>query len=270
MLDKLRSFGRDRSVWVRIDMQRLHGLIAARPRGSHAAWEIDTLIEAEPGSDALPSLVDAALEGVGAGGGEKLFVRLAAGDRDLIEAFRDAGFASYREETLYTRATAPSIAGVAILQPALPSDDYPGYLLYNAATPEAQRRVEAVTFGEWLAAQERRWLKHGGVELVQQREGRISAWVGAARLPWGTLVCFTADREAEAGAEAIVAAAAQQAGDGGPLHVLVSHHHDSVARRLEDAGFTPGREFVDLVRRTTVLKALPARMTPVATNAVRV
>jgi hypothetical protein len=159
---------------------------------------------------------------------------------------------------------------VTDLELALPSDDYPEFLLYSAATPEAQRRVEAVTFSEWHAAQERRWLKQGGIELVQHRDGRLSAWAAAARLPWGTLVCLTADAEAAQESEAIVAAAAARAGNGAPVHVLVSHDDETLARRLEASGFTARREFVDMVRRTTVLKALPARVTPVATNAVRV
>jgi hypothetical protein len=78
--------------------------------------------------------------------------------------------------------------------------------LYTATTPEVQRRVEAVTFGEWHAAQERRWLKHDGVELVQHREGHLSAWAGAARMPWGTHVCLNADTKAAQTADAIVAA----------------------------------------------------------------
>jgi len=269
MVDKVRSLGRDRCAWVSIEHQRLHGLIAARPRGGRSAWEIDSLIDAAPGSDVVLGLIDAALAGIGEHGGEKLFVRLSAGDKDLIETFRDAGFASYREETLYARNSSPSVGEAIDLQAALPSDDYPGFRLYSAAVSESQRRVVAVTFAEWHAAQERRWLKNG-VELVQHRDGHLSAWVGAARLPWGRLVCLTVDSNAARDADAIVAAAASRVDNGMPLHVLVSHDHETVARRLEEAGFAARREFVDMVRRTTVLKALPVRPVPVATNAVSV
>lgn len=269
MLDKVRSLGRDRCAWVSIEHQRLQGLVATRPRGGRSAWEIDSLIDAAPGSDVMLGLIDSALAGIGEHGGEKLFVRLSAGDAELLETFRDAGFASYRQETLYARNSGSTVVDVADLQPALPSDDYPGFRLYTATVPEAQRRVEAVTFGEWHAAQERRWLKHG-VELVQHREGSLSAWAGAARLPWGRLVCLTADKDAAREAEVIVAAAASRVENGAPLHVLVSQDDETVARRLEEAGFVARREFVDMVRRTTVLKALPARAVPVATNAVRV
>jgi hypothetical protein len=268
MVDKVRSLGRDRCAWVSIVNQRLKGLLAARPRGGRTAWEIDSLIDATPASDVVLALVDCALAGVGEHGGEKLFVRLSAGDTNLIETFRDAGFASYREETLYARGGAGKVVELSSLQPALPSDDYPGFRLYSAAVPEAQRRVEAVTFGEWHEAQERRWLKHG-VELVQHREGRLSAWAAAAHLPWGRLVCLTADSDAAREAAMIVEAAASRVESGGPLYVLVSHDDETVARRLEEAGFTARREFVDMVRRTTVLKALPARPVPVASNAVR-
>jgi hypothetical protein len=270
MVDKVRNMGRDRCAWVNIEHQRLRGLVAARPRGGRSAWEIDSLIDAAPGTDVVLGLIDAALAGVGEQGGEKLFVRLSAGDTDLIETFRNAGFASYRDETLYARNSSPTVVDVTDLQPALPSDDYPGFRLYSASVPEIQRRLEAVTFGEWHAAQERRWLKHGGVELVQHRDGRLSAWASAARLPWGRLVCLTADQDAAREADVIVAAAASRVDNGVPLHVLVSHDDETVARRLEEAGFAARREFVDMVRRTTVLKALPVRAVPVATSAVRV
>src|SRR4051794_20685762 len=270
MLDKVRTMGRDRCAWVSIEHQRLQGLVAARPRGGRSAWEIDNLIDAAGGSDALPGLIDSALAGVGEHGGEKLFVRLSAGDNDLIETFRDGGFASYRDETLYARAGSPAVVDVTDLQPALPSDDYPGFRLYASVVPEVQRRVEAVTFGEWHAAQERRWLKNGGVELVQHRGGHLSAWASAARLPWGTLVCVTTDTEASRQAETIVAAAASRAGNGKPLYVLVSHDDETVAQRLEEAGFVARREFVDMVRRTTVLKALPARVPGVTPKALTV
>jgi len=270
MVDKVRSFGRDRCAWVSIEHQHLHGLVAARPRGGRSAWEIDSLIDAAPGSDVVPGLIDSALTGVGEHGGEKLFVRLSAGDNDLIETFRDAGFASYREETLYARSGGARAVDMTELQPALPSDDYPGFRLYMSAVPEAQRRVEAVTFGEWHAAQERRWLKNTGIELVQHRDGHLSAWAGAARLPWGRLVCLTMDGDAAREADAIVEAAASRVYSDAPLHVLVSHDDETVARRLEESGFAPRREFVDMVRRTTVLKTLPVRTVPVAPNAVSV
>jgi hypothetical protein len=270
LAEKIRSLGRERCAWVSIEHQRLMGLVAARPRGSRSAWEIDSLIDAAPGSDVVLGLIDTALAGVGEQGCEKLFVRLSAGDTNLIETFRDAGFASYREETLYARNSSEKAVEGSELKPALPADDYSGFRLYMAAVPEVQRRVEAVTFAEWHAAQERRWLKDGGHELVQHRDGHLSAWAAAARLPWGRLVCLTVDPDAAREADAIVEAAASRVEGGAPLFVLVSHDHETVARRLEEAGFTARREFVDMVRRTTVLKALPALTVPVASQAVRV
>jgi hypothetical protein len=271
IVDKLRSLGRDRCAWVSIEHQRLRGLVAVRPRGGRSAWEIDRLMDAAPGSGTEQRLIETALAGVGSNGGEKLFVRLAAGDSELLEAFHGTGFASCREETLYTRSSAPSVLAVTDLQAALPSDDYPIFRLYTATTPEPQRRVEAVTYAEWHAAQERRWLKHGGVELVQHRDGRLSAWARAAKLPWGTLVDLVADAGAAREADAIVAAATSAVGaNGGALHVLVPRTDETAARRLEDAGFTAQREFISLVRRTTVLKALPARLPAVAPKALRV
>src|SRR3954471_8300667 len=82
MLDKVRTMGRDRCAWVSIEHQRLQGLVAARPRGGRSAWEIDSLIDASPESDIVLDLIDGALAGIGEHGGEKLFVRLSAGDTD--------------------------------------------------------------------------------------------------------------------------------------------------------------------------------------------
>ena len=278
LLDKVRTLGRDREAWVSIDHQRLLGLIAARPRDGRSAWEIDSLIDAAmlrdgqgEGLDVIRSLLDCALAGVGERGGEKLFVRLSAGDSALVDTFRDAGFALYREETLYARPGVLPAPGAAALQPALVSDSYPRFRLYAATTPDPERRMEAATFAEWHAAQERRWLRHGGVELVQHRGGALGVSCRAAKLPWGTLIDLTADDEAARAADAIVAAAASAAGAGrSMLHVLVPSSAESVARRLEEAGFTGKRQFVSLVRRTTVLKTLPARLPAVAQNAVGV
>ena len=94
------------------------------------------------------------------------------------------------------------------LRAVLPSDSYLLYRLYNLATPETTRRVEAATFNEWHAAQERQWLKNG-TQLLQERDGQACAWAGAARLPHGVALDLLLDTTATGQTAAIVAAAAR-------------------------------------------------------------
>jgi hypothetical protein len=264
VMDKFVSLGRSRSAWVTTDRQRLRGLVAARPRAERSAWEIDYLVEGSDDPDALASLIDRAIAETGEDGAEKLFVRIESGS-DLLQLFREAAFNAYREEVLY-RYTGRLPRGEASLEPLAPSDSYPLFRLYNASTPEAERRCEAATFAEWHATQDRRWLRKG-VELVQASGGKYEAYVRAGKLPWGTLVDLVADPEASRCADALVARAAVVAGaDDTAVYVLVAKSAQNVATRLEEAGFDAVREYVCCVHRTTVLKTLPRSVPAVARN----
>lgn len=267
VLEQLLAFSRGRGAWISVRRQRLRGLVGARRRGGRAAWEIDYLIDATPSREAVAGLLDCAVAEVGRAGAEKLFLRLKAGS-SLLPVVRAAGFLPYQEEVLYRgRAEGPG-EEPALLRAGLPMDSYPLFRLYNAITPEATRRLEAATFAEWHAAQERRWLKHG-VQLVFEAEGQVRAWARAARLPQGVALELGLAPAALPRTAALVAAAAHSvAGPGEPVFVLLPRSAAAVARRLEEAGFQPQAEFVSLVRRTALPQALPKLSPAVASNAI--
>ena len=273
VLDKFLAFSRGRSAWISVRRQRLQGLVGARRRGGRAAWEIDYLVDATPGHETVVGLLECAIAEVGRAGAEKLFLRLDA-DCDLLPVVLEAGFLAYQEEVLYcgqsgNRAVGQSATTDSIpMRPVLPSDSYLLFRLYSATTPEATRRAEAATFGEWHAAQERRWLKNG-VQLLREEDGQVRAAARAARLPQGVAVELALDEAALDETAAIVAAAAG-AVEGGdcPVFVLVPRTAAGVALRLEEAGFEARQEFVCLMRRTTRPQKLLKLQPAIARNAV--
>ena len=167
VLDQFLAFARGRSAWISVRRQRLQGLVGARPRGARSAWEIDYLIDATPGKDAVGGLLECAIAEVGKSGAEKVFLRIESCS-EIEAVVRSAGFLPYQEEVLYARE--PSLGetdpvSAAAMRRVEPADSYALFRLYSSATPEVIRRSEAATFGEWHASQERRWLRHG-VQLL--------------------------------------------------------------------------------------------------------
>ena len=268
VLDKFLAFSRGRSAWISVRRQRLRGLVGARRRGSRQAWEVDYLIDATPAQDAVVGLLECAIAEVGRAGAEKLFLRLAA-DSELLPVVLDAGFIAYQEETLYARAARPEAEpALTALRPVQPADSYLLFRLYNATTPESTRRAEAATFGEWHAAQERRWLKNGA-QLLREEGGEVRAWARAARLPPGVAVDLLVDEQALPETASLVAAAVcAVAGQGAPVFALVPRTATGIASRLEEAGFEARGEFVCFMRRTTRPQSLPKLTPAIARNAV--
>jgi len=266
---QLLTFARRRSAWVSVRRQRLQGLIGARQRGGNEAWEIDYLLDATRDRHVAVDLLECAIAEAGKEGAHKLFLRLAC-DSDLLQSARAAGFAAYQEETLYRRDGIASPPAAQMLRPSVASDSYPLFRLYCELTPEVTRRLEAATFGEWHAAQERRWLKNG-LQLVQERDGQIGAQVRAGRLSQGLMLDFVLDATATSAVDGIVSAAAAAAeSTAEPVFVLVPKAAESLARRLEEAGFTSQSEFVSLMRRTAKPLTMPKKVAVVAKNAVGV
>jgi hypothetical protein len=266
--DQLMSFAGLRGAWVSVRRQRLQGLIGARQLGGAEAWEIDYLVDATKDRRLAVDLLECATIGAGKEGAQKLFLRLCS-DSQLLPPVRDIGFTPYQEETLYTGTGSGAAAPVA-LRPSIFSDSYPLFRLYCDSTPEATRRLEAATFGEWHASQERRWLKNG-LQLVHEDGGTIAAFVRAARLPQGLLLEMTVSADATAEVAGLVSAACEAADAvSEPVLVAVPRSAEALARALQAAGFRPQQEFVSFMKRTTKPLTLPKKVAVVAENAVGV
>jgi hypothetical protein len=268
--DQLRAFARQRSAWVSMRRQRLQGLVGARQRGGSAAWEIDYLLDATTGRSVAADLLEYAVAQAGKDGAHKIFLRLP-NPSDLLQPAIESGFIAYQEETLYRRGspldTKDSPDG---LRSAAAADSYPLFRLYCAATPEPTRRVEAATFEEWHAAQERHWHKNG-VDLVIEAESRLHARVQACRLPQGLMLDLMLDADAVTDVTRLVGAAVAAAGSPEePVLVLLPQAAEGIARRLLDAGFSADADYISLVKRTTKPLALPRKVPVVAKNAIGV
>jgi hypothetical protein len=269
--DQLLSFARQRSAWVSMRRQRLLGLVGARERGSSEAWEIDYLLDATPENRVTASLLAYTVAQAGKDGAQKVFLRLPAAS-DLLQPALETGFLAYQEETLYVREStmASQSEPASGLRSSVASDNYPLFRLYCAATPETTRRFEAATFDEWHAAQERRWQKNG-LQLVQEGDAGICAIVRACRLPQGLMLDLLLDSKATADVAWLVSAAVAAAGsEEEPVLVLLPRAAESIARALQDVGFTAGNEYISLIKRTTKPLALPRKVPVVAENAVGV
>ncbi len=268
--DQLLAFGKQRAAFVSVKRQRLQALVGARQRGGRQAWEIDYLVDCGAEDAVLGELLSQAITTAAESGAEKVFLRLAA-KSDLMVPAREAGFMPYQEEVLYGLEGAFDVEPIDC-RPATPADSYPLFRLYTACTPEAIRRNEAVTYSEWQAGMERRWLRNG-TQLVTEDDGKLTAAIRAARLSQGALFDLTLSAEAIADATGLLAAA-YRAIDGtyadGPMLALTSSSDEGLARQLEDAGFRVVGEFISLMHRTTRPLSLPKAVTAVAKNAMGV
>jgi hypothetical protein len=249
------SFATGRRAWISARRGRLQGLVSARRRGGRQAWEIDCLIDTTPGLDTLPGLLACAVGEAGRAGAEKIFIRLdAASEHQSI--FRAAGFAPYASEALYLKpGPVEEDETPFAIRPMTQQDLYPAFRLYNLVQPDPRRRLEAVTFSEWQACLELRWLK-GGVQLVSEDPRQMTALVRAARWPQGLLVDLLVDRSAMVGLGGLIAAAAKATGASrGPCLALVPEQC-SLSALLEERGFERQAVYTSLVCRTAQIARL--------------
>ena len=267
-LEQWFSFATGRQTWISVRGSTLRGLISARRRSSNAAWEVDCLINAAEEESICLSLLDRVSEEAGRGGAEKIFLRLAA-ESGVVPIARRAGFVPCVVENRYAHQgpvsaerldgqTPRSLAGSALpLRRRSRTDAYALFQLYNAAVPESVRRVEAATFAEWLAAQERHWLGRRSTQLVLERDGCLGAWIRtAADGDIGRFDLLVHPRELDLLEPLLMAALARLSGQG-ILLALVPEYQEPLARLLESAGFERQDQYVVMAKRTMALVKAP-------------
>jgi hypothetical protein len=267
-LEQWFSFATGRQTWISVRGSTLRGLISARRRSSNAAWEVDCLINAAEEESICLSLLDRVSEEAGRGGAEKIFLRLAA-ESGVVPIARRAGFVPCVVENRYAHQgpvsaerldgqTPRSLAGSALpLRRRSRTDAYALFQLYNAAVPESVRRVEAATFAEWLAAQERHWLGRRSTQLVLERDGCLGAWIRtAADGDIGRFDLLVHPRELDLLEPLLMAALARLSGQG-ILLTLVPEYQEPLARLLESAGFERQDQYVVMAKRTMALVKAP-------------
>lgn len=245
-LEQWFSFATGRHTCVSVKGATLRGLVSARKRGNKQAWEIDCLIDATEGdSSVLMSLLDQITAAAGRSGAMKLFVRLPAGSAIEREASR-CGFSPYVRERAYRKAVERDGAHVpsAGLRRREKADPYPVFRLYSSVVPPEVRRVEGMTFGEWVSAQE---TLGRTTQYVIEDGGRIRGWLRIAGD--GDLGRFDLLAEHDA-LDDLVETAMAKIADREWIYALVPEYQPALASRLEARGFEAGDEYVVLSRRT--------------------
>ena len=204
---------RDRVALAHWQGVQLAGLVSARTRAGHRAWEIDGLYLPDDalgptagayggspggagnsndrggaGADSL-ALLEHLLQEVGERSGERLFLRLAANSPALALA-RRAGFTAACNEILLD-GSGPGVACDTPMQstdsfvqerlrPRLPADGYGLFQLYCASVPVRVRQALGLTFDQWQEAREpdcSRVSVGQSQEWVVDHSDRIIGWV---------------------------------------------------------------------------------------------
>ena len=267
-LEQWFSFATGRHTWISVRGSTLRGLISARRRSSNAAWEVVCLVNASEDDSVCLNLLDRVSEEAGRSGAEKIFLRLAV-DSAVVPVARRAGFVPcviedrYRHQGPVSGQRLGGSAGQRRAGPALPlrrrsrADAYPLFQLYNAAVPECVRRIEAVTFAEWLSAQERRWLNRRSAQLVLERGDRLGAWIRtAADGDIGRFDLMVHPREMDLLEPLLMASLARQPGQS-VLLALVPGYQEPLARVLERLGFERQDQYVVMAKRTAAVVKAP-------------
>jgi hypothetical protein len=161
--------GIGRRVWIDVDGRQIQGIATARELANHEAWEIDTLVDAS-GADA-PGITEALLrqaaDAAADAGVGRLLLRLRH-DAPALSGARRAGFIPALEEHLWVGtpdALEPQHTQLTVRE-ASQEDAFLEFQVYSRTVPADARRVLGMTFDEWTAMQERRWMGRGGRDYL--------------------------------------------------------------------------------------------------------
>jgi len=258
-IDQWFSFATGRHTSISVQGSTLRGLVSARKRGSRLAWEIDCLIHAAEGENGvLLALLDQLTRAAGKSGALRIFVRLPAAS-DTRDVVMRCGFAPYQNEVTYSRQLSdePHTAAEGLRRRAK-SDLYGLFRLYNAIVPHNVRTAEAMTFAEWVAAQESLGKT---AQYVVERDGAVRGWLRVARD--GDIARFDLLAEPDEIEPLIESALAKAAGSRG-VYTIVPAHDTALRGRLESLGFTEGDEYTVMARRTVRFVKTPRAVSVLA------
>ena len=246
-------------TWIATDDGRIQGLISARQRQGHAAWEVNHLFLAEDGPCEDTCL--ALLEHVAAAPEaqvEKVFLRLTQ-ESPLVDIARRAGYYPYLTEILYTWQQAHPSPSLLPTYPNLrrraSADDPELFRLYQAAVPETVRRAEAMTYREWRESREA--TQRGKKEFVWLREGSITGWLRLTSSGGTGQLDLLAHPQEEEGLDRMLEYGLASLSASATLLCLAAQGQETLRRQLELAGFIPSATYIAFVKQRAV--RLPQR-----------
>ena len=253
--------GRGRHIWIDVRGRQIQGIATARALSSRRAWEIDTLVDAGAGHEGVvTALLAQASEAAAAARVSQLLLRVRADAPALPEALR-AGFVRAVQEELWM-AERPVTAHTdeaarVVVRKAEKSDLFALFQLYNRVLPIGSRQALAMTFEEWQAVQERRWLGRAGREFVACEDGDVR---GALRVAPGAQFTLLVAPGFEAGAAALHAAASAYLEGAERVLALQPMCAGTPASLLRARDYRLGGEYMLLARRLMrpVTDAIPS------------
>ncbi len=219
-----------------------------------ATWEVDQLLvgtEARHTSAELLARADVLLVRSGA---ERVILRLAEDD-DAVGTANEAGYRSYKEESVFHTSSAripgrsPSLPIDVAAHSKRPEDEYPLFRLYTAANPVSVRTAEGLTFREW---NETTAVRSQGIrklrDTVFEAGGQPVAWLRTGVGSSGQNLVhavFHPDRRIEL-IEPVLSLALVAA-KGKPLAAVVPSDDDVVGNMVEGAGLRYQGRFLNLI-----------------------
>ncbi|MSQ42070.1 MAG: hypothetical protein EXR65_03420 [Dehalococcoidia bacterium] len=244
-------------TWIDVRGRQIDGIATARELGSRRAWIIDTLVDATAASEpaVAAALLWQALAAAARHRVTHLLLRTAVDAPARADALR-AGFQSALEERLWEgpalrACDGPGYAAVAV-RDACPEDAFALFQLYNRALPMQGRQALAVTLEEWLAVQERRWLRRGSRQLVAVEGDRIAAALRVVPARGRGQFDLIADADGMAGAAALLDLAVAALAGAERVLALVSRCAAPLDLLLSERGLEPGAAYELLSRRSAI------------------
>ncbi len=264
--------GGRRRTWIDVRGRQINGIATARELSSDRAWLIDTLVDAStaPAQGVVAALLRQAIEAATQHRVTHVLLRTAADGPALADALR-AGFKPALVEQLWSGsppARDTSSRPQATVREDGDEDAFALFQLYNRALPIEGRQALALTFEQWQAIQERRWLGRGshGYVAVDGTDSRGRNRVCAALrvAPAGETGQFDllADADGLDGAAALLDLAAERLADARQVLALVPCCAAPLERLLRERGLQPGAEYTLLSRQTAKPVSARSRVAP--------
>ncbi len=234
--------------------RELRGLVVLRGLHGMATWEVDQLLVGTESRHTSAELLARADVSLVRSGAERVILRLAADD-DAVGPANEAGYRSYKEESVFHTSSARILGGAPPLPIDVTShskrteDEYPLFRLYTAANPVFVRTAEGLTFREWnetmaVRSQGLRNVKDTVFEATGQPVAWLRTGVGSSGQNLVHAV-FHPDRRTELVEPTLSLALA--AAKGKSTAAVVASDDDLVASMLEDAGLLYQGRFLSLI-----------------------
>lgn len=274
------------------DGKKLMGMVSARRRSAHKAWEIDRLYlygswpslqhqdygtfderwemgwyEDFSAEDAELELLEQLTAAIGERAAQRIYLRLPSNSPALAIAKR-SGFIAGVSETLLegyggnSGGILPSKEGPQGMRPVNPPDEYGLFQLYCASAPAKARETLGLTFDQWQEHRDTGGSLFGPAgykEWVADGSARLAGWLRITRR-WVTVDVQTMTHPDHP--EALYPAMDYALAQPGIQRWLVPDYQESVAERLGNRGFRQMAQYTLMVKMVAV-PALRYGMAPV-------